>query len=370
MYGLVLIAVLVIMGGAIAFIGDRLGSKIGKKKISIFGLRPRDTSTVMTVVTGILITTFTFAILAATSENVRTALFGMEKLNRTIAENEKKLAASTQELDRLHKQEGELKKYAQELSKGNEELEKEKYTLTEQNQALNETNDQLVQTNSSLQERNESLRQGMQIIREGEISFRAGEVIASGVVSSSGTKQEIENLLGMLVQLANRNSAQRLGVPEGQGDIWIYQPEYEAAVEAISKSPQDVVVRIVAAGNLIRGEVVRTNLELFRNHVVYRKNEYIIAQTYQVNNIEREAAEQLVMEFLQVVNHEAASKGVLPDPLRGSVGVIEGTQFYEMVDSIVGLNGKIMLSAFAVSDTDVLGPLRINFQLGYGEEKQ
>ena len=377
MYGLMLIAILVLTGGAIAFIGDRLGSKIGKKKISLFGLRPRDTSTIMTVVTGILITTFTFAVLAATSENVRTALFGMEQLNRTIAENEKKLTNSTKELEdshkelsRLHKQEDDLKKYARELSDGNAVLEREKEILTLQNSDLSLTNGKLVKDNASLQEKNDALREGLQVIREGEITFRAGEVIASGVVSSAGTKQEIANLLGMLVNLANRNSAQRLGVPEGKGDIWIYQPEYDAAVDAIAQSKQDVVVRIVAAGNLIRGEEVRTNLELFRNHVVYRKNEYIFAHGYQVDNIEREDAERLVMDFLQRVNYTAASNGVLPDPLRGSVGVIEGAQFYEMVESITGLSGKILLSAFAVADTDVLGPLRINFQLQYGEEKK
>lgn len=376
MYGVMLIAVLVITGGAIAFIGDRLGTKIGKKKISLFGLRPRDTSTVMTVITGICITTLTFAVLAATSENVRTALFGMEKLNRTMTETQEKLNAASKELTssqaelgRLQQQQNELKKYAKELSDGNAELEKEKNTLTQRNSQLNSENGRLQTDNSSLQERNEALRTGLQIIREGEISFRAGEVIASGVVSGSKSKQEIENLLGMLVQFANRNAAQRLGVPEGKADIWLYQPEYEAAVEAISRSQQDVVVRIVAAGNLIRGETVRTTLELFRNHVVYRKNEYVVSQAYNVHNIGREEAEQLVMNFLQVINHEATSKGILPDPVRGSVGAIEGGQFYEMVNAVMEMKGHILLSAFAAADTDIMGPLRVHFKLDFDNGK-
>ena len=49
MYGIVLIAVLVATGGIIAFIGDRLGTKIGKKRLSLFGLRPRYTSTIVTI---------------------------------------------------------------------------------------------------------------------------------------------------------------------------------------------------------------------------------------------------------------------------------------------------------------------------------
>ena len=40
MFGIALIAVLAITGGIIAYIGDKLGTKVGKKKLTIFGLRP------------------------------------------------------------------------------------------------------------------------------------------------------------------------------------------------------------------------------------------------------------------------------------------------------------------------------------------
>ena len=86
MYGVTLILVLAVVGGVIAFIGDRLGTRIGKKKLSIFGLRPRHTAVIVTIFTGICITTVTFGIMAAVSENVRTALFGMDRLNAMIAD--------------------------------------------------------------------------------------------------------------------------------------------------------------------------------------------------------------------------------------------------------------------------------------------
>ena len=92
MYGVVLIFVLIITGGAIAFIGDRLGTKVGKKKMSIFGLRPRHTSILVTIVTGVMITTTTLGVMSIMSENVRTALFGMEKLNRSMQQAKTELA--------------------------------------------------------------------------------------------------------------------------------------------------------------------------------------------------------------------------------------------------------------------------------------
>ena len=98
MYGVVLILVLIITGGAIAFIGDRIGSKVGKKKMTILGLRPKHTSILVTIVTGILITTTTLGVMTIMSKNVRTALFGMEKLNQNMQQARNDLAEASAQL--------------------------------------------------------------------------------------------------------------------------------------------------------------------------------------------------------------------------------------------------------------------------------
>ena len=84
MFGIRLIFLLAVLGGVIAFIADKLGSKIGKKKLRIFGLRPHDTSVLLTVLSGVLISLFSMGILAVSSESARTALFGMEKLQKEL----------------------------------------------------------------------------------------------------------------------------------------------------------------------------------------------------------------------------------------------------------------------------------------------
>ncbi|MDU5915607.1 MAG: DUF3084 domain-containing protein, partial [Negativicoccus succinicivorans] len=38
--GILIFCVLAVMGGLIAFLGDKIGSKVGKKRISLFGMRP------------------------------------------------------------------------------------------------------------------------------------------------------------------------------------------------------------------------------------------------------------------------------------------------------------------------------------------
>ena len=78
--GAAIFLVLIVMGGVIAFLGDRIGSKVGKKRMTLFGLRPKYTSVIVTIISGVLISFSTVAVMAVVNENVRVALFGLSKL--------------------------------------------------------------------------------------------------------------------------------------------------------------------------------------------------------------------------------------------------------------------------------------------------
>ena len=70
-----LILSIIILAGVIAYLGDILGRRIGKRKLSLFKLRPRYTAVLVSVITGILIAAITLLILSVASQDVRTALF-------------------------------------------------------------------------------------------------------------------------------------------------------------------------------------------------------------------------------------------------------------------------------------------------------
>lgn len=84
LYGFVLILTIAILGGLIALLGDRLGMRMGKRKLSLFGLRPKYTSMVITVITGLTISGLTLVLMAVVSEDVRTALFHMKQIRREL----------------------------------------------------------------------------------------------------------------------------------------------------------------------------------------------------------------------------------------------------------------------------------------------
>ena len=95
-----LIIILAVVGGLIAFIGDKLGSKIGKKKLSVFGLRPYYTSVLMTVITGVLIAATTIIVMAISSDSARTAMFGMERLQDELSSLNREKAIAAEEMDK------------------------------------------------------------------------------------------------------------------------------------------------------------------------------------------------------------------------------------------------------------------------------
>ena len=383
MYGITLIFVLAVVGGVIAFIGDRLGTRIGKKKLSIFGLRPRHTAVIVTIFTGICITTVTFGIMAAVSENVRTALFGMDRLNAMIAETRTALASTSEELERAksaqEKASDELKKSEEEitrlegeqsdlraeserLSVGNRALMMEKEGLISLNGRLSGENEMLLSDIRTLGVRANELRENILNLREGNIVYQAGEIIASGTILAGLSHDEIERGLAGIAQLGTRNISARLGENHTDQDIWIYGPEYDAAIRTIEESSVDMIVRIVAAGNLVRGDEIRASIELYPNRIIYHDGELIIARVYTPEG-QGEAAEQAIMAFLREVNAAASAKGILPDPIRGTVGLIEGAEFYGLVQELGTHTDAVVISAYADGDTDAMGPLRLKFKI-------
>lgn len=405
MYGIMLIVVLVLTGGVIAFIGDRLGSKVGKKKLSLFGLRPKHTSILVTIITGILITTVTFGILAIASKDVRTALFGMNKLKAELNEKQsmleeasgalvnvkndlnttkeeyaksKKDLEETQEDLEIAQQAAELLRQEQvALQNRNQELWSDNQTLIEHNQSLAENNQFLLANNESLkadnlelEKTNNDLQEGIENIRERPIIYRVGELLASGVIKKTDDSVKIQNDLNQIIALANSKIIDRLGTEGSKDGVWIYPIEYQKAMDRLKQAKGDTVIRLIVAANLVKGDPVLTELEMHPNRVVYQENEFVYQKIYNVP-IDGSNSEMLISDFLRNVNMTAINNGILPNPLTGTVGVINGNQIYAIEKALAENRGKdVLISAFAASDTEVLGPLRLHIYLKNETEQE
>ncbi len=82
--GYILIVAILVLGGVIATLGDRIGTRVGKARLSLFNLRPRNTATVVTIITGSLISASTLGILFATSGSLRDGIFELDSILRKL----------------------------------------------------------------------------------------------------------------------------------------------------------------------------------------------------------------------------------------------------------------------------------------------
>lgn len=418
MYGLALIAIIAVMGGVIAYIGDKLGTKVGKKKLSMFGLRPKHTSIIVTIVTGILISATTLGIMAAVSWDVRTALFGMEELkaellslttevssktnelaanraalevknseyiaiNAKVQQTAAQLAAITNELSEVTAErdrtaaalttlqadyamaQSDLLTYQEDiksLQATKAELDIKISGLNSQIGELNTAKTELQSDVDRLNELTDNLKKGLQIVREGTVIFRAGELLSTTIVHGGQSPEETGRELGSAIYATNQQILEKLKVTDKKLEVlWIARSEFDQAAKVIAETKQDVILRISTASNTIYGEPVIGRLEVFPNYLVYSEGTVIYSET--VNLADSAAADETVLAFLQKVNTAAVNQGILPDPIQGTVGSMSGLQLFDTVSKVKRQSGKIELTAVAKTDTYTAGPLQIEIKI-------
>ncbi len=84
--GVGIVIFIAILAGVIAYIGDRVGHQVGRKRLTLFNIRPRYTSTIIAVATGMIIALVIMLVAILASNQVQTAFF---HLNEIYAEIEK-----------------------------------------------------------------------------------------------------------------------------------------------------------------------------------------------------------------------------------------------------------------------------------------
>ncbi|ALB40522.1 MULTISPECIES: DUF3084 domain-containing protein [Nostocales] len=141
--GYILIAAILILGGVIATVGDRIGTRVGKARLSLFNLRPKKTAVIVTIFTGGLISASTLAILFAADGGLRKGVFELEDIQRDLGNKREQLKIAEAQKSQV---ESELNKAKQEQSQAQEELQKINKSLQAANTKQKTTQAQLNRT--------------------------------------------------------------------------------------------------------------------------------------------------------------------------------------------------------------------------------
>lgn len=394
MTGVLLLIILAITGGVIAYLGDKLGSKIGKKRLRLFGLRPHDTSVLMTIVSGVVVATLTMGVLMATSKEVRTALFGMKQIQqeiRNLTESRKKadqeLSAQNAKIESLHSQiqeaeqqnkEAQAQKAAAEaqMRAAQAQMQQAQSDLSALQARYDEANTRLAEAEAavrqaenskaalekdvkSLEDTAKKLRENVVAIREGNVAFRSGEILYAGVLQGGLDKTATQKEMQTFLARANAQVAGRMNIDPKVPVIWLSRAAVEEAAANLSKTKGAQYVRLTAAGNILSGEVVVSRLEMIQDRVVYQDGTTILDQAISVNPDSGES-DLALMAFLRDVNRRAQADGVVPNPITGDVGAITSSELSEASEKIRHLGGKVRITAKARGNITVAGPVLLN----------
>lgn len=377
--GIRLIIIMAIVGGLIAYIADNLGSKIGKKRITLFGLRPKHTSILLTVLSGIIISVLTIGVITVSSESARIALFGMDKIKQELKllNLEKEQAASELvdakgKVEEQNKRIDELDAKILESTKTTQEMESKlnsinsKYCAAQADVAsLTDAKNTLTTEVADLEKVTEQLRQGIVTMREGEVYCRAGEVIYQAVMRTGLKHDQNIAQVNWLLKNANEAILERLHVkaPEGENlqAIWISSNAVKDAVKRLNASKGNMLYRVRAAANIIVGELAVCEIEMAENQFIFPDKSLMVSKEYNLNGDNN--YDFVMMDFLQEVNRTAVNSGVLPDPLTGKVGNMDITTVLEVTQAMKKTKGHFVINAYANGDITTAGPVKIRMEV-------
>ena len=370
MYSLILISAVIIISGLIAFVGDWVGLKIGKRRVTIFGLRPHSTAIFITIISGILIAIITVSILAISSNDARTALFGMEELkeklsylSREVELRNTQLSSTKEDLKKKTTQLQEMEEKYQKLSEDIKNKTSQLEELLIIREGLIEEKDKLDKEVEELNATIRALYSGIAWVREGEVIFGSEEQIALTIIQGQRPIEEIkEELFRFLNEASNKALAMGAKKDERTNQVFIIsQEEFEDVTQKIYDSDKEMIVRLISSINVVEGEPIVTHFKTLENKLLFKIDEEIISEEIESSEVYSEVEKRL-LSLLRKVNIIAVKEGIIPDPKTSFVGTVSAINLYDTIRTIVESGTTMKVTVISIYDTWSTGPLKVRME--------
>ena len=423
-YGIFLIIALVIVSGVIAYVGDIVGRRMGRKRLSLFGLRPRHTAIAISVVSGMLITIFTLGAALLLNENVRlgflrvdalrTELRGLRAERGRLAAETKSLAARAKELEQERtKADAEIAKQQEELEATRAGLNEAKGDLKREQEKLSRTEER-VKTISAVvgrkseearvlqaesrrlqaQVRDVRLMAGAALAQERRtpLVLEAGQPLDMLLIEPGLTlpqiRKRLDNAVARVDQAVRAVGARPARDSKQAVMIWHTFVHDAKTGESSwvpadlvlnglareirqSSAPDGVVVRVICLMNTHEGEPVPIDFEMFRNNLVFAKGAKLGDVVVGESLPDAEIYDALVLLLREQVGPRGRGRvmplmkpGSLPSYSRGReyVGDISSKELFATIEKIKQIRGRAHVIAVAREDIWTVGPLKVELK--------
>ena len=394
------IILLIVIAAMVAMFGDRMGRVAAKRRVAVFGMRPRLAAAWIAVLTGVCIALATVGFIALISRDAREMLFHFDELKRDLTQletevsdleyNRSVLAKDKQELEKhlasarteLEAKEEEasllatrieesnrryddirtqLERAETELAEGEKRLvelhtelteeEANNQLLREEQRVLQEQIDILGVVKSGLASEAKTLEERIKALREGNIAIEADQPLtyiplSGGMTLPDSHKRIVSSLNELRLRLETDGITMKPVPASSLSDI----------LNTLSLLTEDVILIVYSTSNVLTGETVEVTIELALDRIVFRKGE-LISRINIDADVGRDQLPELFAYVFTVVRAVALSQGMLPDIATGDVGSISSSDVAAVADEIEAVKGKRILEIRAGRDfrtTDIL----------------
>ena len=387
MTGWLLLLSLLILGGVLSTLGDRLGSRVGKARLSLFGLRPRQTAVVITVLTGSLISALSLGLMLLVSRQLRVGLFELNDLEARLRSSRSDLKGSRkaqrkarQQLAEARTDEIKARKILADAQARARELRSTLQPLQEQTRRLEAERQRLSQDvrnrDAEIQRTDDELRAVRQRISSGEaelqqleknlIALRRGDVaISSGQPLATVTLKldrpdQARQVIDQVLREANLQAFQKV-LPEQAPDrqiILVPRQDIERLEQAIRK-PGTWVVLLRSAANVLRGEsVVYAFPDIRPNVTITIEGEVLAKTTLASQDTNPEAVRNRINLLLASTLSEVRRRGSLSQGLQFDANAVN--RLARELTKRSG--GRVDLEAVAVRRSETADPIAIELR--------
>ena len=345
MTGWLLILALLALGGVLSTLGDRLGSLVGKARLSLLGMRPRHTAVLITVLTGSLISAISLGLMLLVSERLRTGLFELDRLEQRLQTSRSQLSRSNSQLAssrlevtraeqgkreaqaRFEQAQARASKLRQELAPllaQRNTLELERSRLSQEvkgrDAEIRRTEAELAQVrrriNAGAQELKD-LEGNLIALRRGDVVLSSGQTLASAKVTLERPEQA-KDVINALLQQANLNAFRRVlpGQPPDRQILLVPKNDI-SKLEGLLAKPGSWVVSILSAANVLRGErQVLAFPDLRPNRPVVQTGEVLASTTIEGDLTALEPVSRRLNLLLAAAYARAQRQGTLVEGLQ------------------------------------------------------
>lgn len=299
--GLVLIAAILVLGGVIATVGDRLGTKVGKARLSLFNLRPRRTATLITILTGSIISASTFAILFAVSDQLRTGVFELGQIQRDLDTSRQELAQVADEKEEIE----------DELASSRQEQMTAQQRLQDINQSLQAALERQAQTEAALNSTQARIQQIQSRYQQ------AQSMLAAVTGQAANLRSEIQQLQTDRQELIRQRDQVREQIAQRDQEI----AQRDQAIAQRVAQLQELEGQYVDLSEKVQN-LEREFQALRQGNVALLRNQTLASGVVRV--ISANAAPQAIEQLLQQAN-SIATQRVLPGAGEAGAQVIQIT---------------------------------------------